>query len=101
MGVPGEAIVEHLVESLNGLGPRELSACALAVATLGITDPKFWHQVCAAILTCIDKLAPRHVADTLLALATTQHCPIALMEALQSRVLQVMSTMEADEALTC
>jgi len=99
--VPGDAVAQALVEVLEHLGPKELSACALAAATLGVDELPFWQTLHAALLGCVEKLMPRHVADTLLALATTQLCPIALLEALQTRLTNVARLMEFDEALTC
>lgn len=99
--VPGDAVVQALAEFLEHLGPKELSACALAAATLGVDELAFWQNLHAALLGCVEQLMPRHVADTLLALATTQLCPIALLEALQTQLTNVARLMEFDEALTC
>jgi len=99
--VPGDAVVQALVEFLEHLGPKELSACALAAATLGVDELVFWQNLHATLLECVEQLAPRHVADALLSLATTQLCPIALLEALQARLADVARNMEFDEALTC
>jgi len=99
--VPGDAVVQALVGFLEHLGPKELSACALAAATLGVDELAFWQKLHAALLGCVEQLMPRHVADTLLALATTQLCPIALLEALQAQLTNAARLMEFDEALTC
>eukprot|EP00927_Polykrikos_kofoidii_P065240 TRINITY_DN61022_c0_g1_i1.p1 TRINITY_DN61022_c0_g1~~TRINITY_DN61022_c0_g1_i1.p1 ORF type:complete len:588 (-),score=119.79 TRINITY_DN61022_c0_g1_i1:192-1955(-) len=101
-GAPlAESVIIHLQDP-NALGSNQLSAVALAAATLGINNEAFWQAAHAALLTRIGSLGPRHIADTLLALATTQRCPIFLMEELQAR-LRVPGFLDdvdgADEAL--
>ncbi|CAE8621575.1 unnamed protein product [Polarella glacialis] len=98
---PGAPIFEEVLLSLERMNPRELTACALAAATLGYEGSIFWQQVHGALLGCVRQLTPRHMADTLLALATHQLCPISLMEELQAQLPRVIDSMEPEEALTC
>jgi len=96
---PGEAVLEELLGTIERLSPRELSATALAVATLGHESSRFWQAAHGALLAKLEDLAPRHVADALLALATTQLCPISLLEGLQGRLPGMVHRMDPDEAL--
>eukprot|EP00930_Biecheleria_cincta_P060127 TRINITY_DN45809_c0_g1_i1.p1 TRINITY_DN45809_c0_g1~~TRINITY_DN45809_c0_g1_i1.p1 ORF type:complete len:475 (-),score=109.66 TRINITY_DN45809_c0_g1_i1:406-1638(-) len=97
---PGNAVFEQVLKSLTALNPRELSACALAAATLGFDSQTFWQQMHGALIRSAPELAPRHMADTLLTLATHQLCPISLLEELMAQLPKVAGKMEPDEALT-
>lgn len=92
--------LEALVESVERLSSRELSAAALATATLAVGGQPYWQRIHGELLARASGLEPKHLADTLLALATTRLCPINLLVALQDRLPHLLGAMEAPEALT-
>lgn len=97
---PAAGLFQEILERVHTLNAREASAITVAAATLGYDDTIFWQQVHGALLNLVKDFRPKHMADTLLALATHQRCPITLLEELQTK-LSTMYFMEADEALTC
>jgi len=96
----GLSVAEELLQRLDELSPRELSASALAAATLGIRAQTFWQRLHGALLARINELEPKHIADATLAVATNRLLPIFLLEAIQDRLPHVVGQMEPDEALT-
>lgn len=96
----GAPIFDQLVECMDKLNAREASAAALAAATLGTSASLFWQRAHGVLLDLVPTMAPRHIADTLLALATTQLCPITLLEALQQQLHSTAWKMDFDEAIT-
>lgn len=86
---------------MDKLALNELSASALAVATLGIVDLGFWQMAHGHLNASASVMKPRHLADSLLALATTQNRPISLLESLQDRLKLVAEMSEPEEAMTC
>eukprot|EP00928_Gymnodinium_smaydae_P030806 TRINITY_DN22798_c0_g1_i1.p1 TRINITY_DN22798_c0_g1~~TRINITY_DN22798_c0_g1_i1.p1 ORF type:complete len:496 (+),score=79.37 TRINITY_DN22798_c0_g1_i1:56-1543(+) len=97
---PGEGIAETMIDSLSDLRLNELSASALAAATLGVESARFWQMMHGALLQRIDDFSGHHLADVLLALATAQRLPIALLEACQDRLRGICRDMSPSEALT-
>lgn len=97
--LPGSGLVEALTERIDQLNLNELSASALAVATLGLEDQRFWHRLNGELLANAGRLGPRHIADALLALATSQLCPIALLEELHAQAALQVGAFEPEEAV--
>jgi len=96
----GEEVAEHLAGKLDQLSLNELSASALACAMLGVKDMRYWQMTHQVLLSNVQHMMPRHLADTLVATATTQLFPITLLEELQGR-LGAVEEIFTEEALSC
>jgi len=70
----------------------------MGIATLGVVDLGIWQGAHGHLNTKVPLMKPRHLADTLLALATTQNQPISLLESLQDRLKLVAEMAEPEEA---
>lgn len=99
--VPGGALAEQLRACFNSLGVRELSAAALAVATLGVGEQIFWHEAHGALLGRLDEMSPRNLTDVLMALASSHLAPITLMESLLARLALKAKHMDWEESIVC
>lgn len=97
---PGGALADALVEFLDALSLNELSAAALAAATLGVEELRFWQLLHGELLSRMELMQPRHLADATLALATTQLCPIVLLDALEGRVRAQAGAFDVEDAIT-
>ncbi|CAK0905014.1 unnamed protein product [Prorocentrum cordatum] len=64
-------------------------------------DQAFWQKAHGALFGLAGQMTAGQVADTLLAVATAQLCPVNLLEGLQDQLRRLRGELEADEAITC
>jgi len=99
-------VVEHCSRGKGGDGEGErlsgaqLSTLLLSFATLGVQHPSLYQHLCREIADSLPSLAPQHLANVVLGLATYGDYPIHLMTAIESRLSAVLSLYKTEDLLT-
>lgn len=101
---PGADVAAEITKRMEdgSVSLTEATTSALALATLGTDCRQFWIIAHGLLRQRVEEMTPKHFTDALLALATTQLCPVMLLEELRGHLHVALSDgMEPDEALTC